>query len=97
MSRFDRFADIAERIVSSAGFFSACALLVVLWLPTILLVGSIDTWQLIINTITTIVTFLLVALLQNTQARSENATNARLRAIMDHLDIADPSHDEGTK
>jgi low affinity Fe/Cu permease len=97
MSRFDRFADIAERIVSSAGFFAGCVILVVVWAPTIFIVGSIDTWQLIINTVTTIVTFLLVALLQNTQARFENTTNVRLRAIMEHFGITDPSDDQGNK
>ena len=45
-------------------------LLVVIWAPSILLIHSISTWQLIINTLTTIITFLLVALLQNTQERS---------------------------
>jgi len=46
-------------------------LLVVVWAPTYLLVGNFDTYQLIINTPTTIITFPLVALLQNTQRRSE--------------------------
>ena len=56
-------------------------LLVALWLPSYFLLGSIDTWQLIINTITTIVTFLLVALFQNDQERFEEATNEKLNAI----------------
>ena len=42
---------------------------------------DIDTWQLIINTLTTIVTFLLVALLQNTQERSDSSTQQKLNAI----------------
>ena len=44
-----------------------------------------DTWQLIINTATTIVTFLLVALLQNTQQRADHATQHKLNAIADGL------------
>jgi low affinity Fe/Cu permease len=43
----------------------------------------VDTWQLIINTVTTIVTFLLVALLQNTQKRAEDAVQRKLNAIAD--------------
>jgi low affinity Fe/Cu permease len=43
----------------------------------------VDTWQLIINTVTTIVTFLLVALLQNTQKRAEEAVQRKLNAIAD--------------
>lgn len=41
-------------------------LLVALWLPSYFLLGKLNTWQLIINTLATIVTFLLVILLQNT-------------------------------
>ncbi len=42
---------------------------------------DIDTWQLIINTATTIVTFLMVALLQNTQTRSDQAVQHKLNAL----------------
>ena len=66
---FDRFAEKVAEIASRAWFFVFCVLLVVLWAPSTLFLGNIDTWQLIINTATTIITFLLVALLQNTQTR----------------------------
>lgn len=46
-------------------------MIVVFWAPSFFLLGTIDTWQLIINTVTTVVTFLLVALPQNTQKRSD--------------------------
>jgi hypothetical protein len=46
-----------------------CVVVVVIWTPTNRVIGSIDTWQLLINTLTTIVTFLIVALLQNGQPR----------------------------
>jgi hypothetical protein len=61
------------------------ALLVVLWAPSYLLLQSVDTWQLIINTVTTIVTFLLVALLQNTQKRSDDAVQHKLNALAEGL------------
>jgi low affinity Fe/Cu permease len=48
-------------------------LVVVLWVPTLWVLPSVDTWQLVINTVTTIITFLLVALLQNTQLRADQA------------------------
>ncbi|WP_306672647.1 MULTISPECIES: low affinity iron permease family protein [Rhodococcus] len=60
-------------------------LLVLVWAPSFLLLDNIDTWQLIINTVTTIVTFLLVALLQNTQKRSDDAIQHKLNAIADGL------------
>jgi low affinity Fe/Cu permease len=85
LSIFDRFATHAAVFVSRAWFFAACVLLVVLWAPSILLIGNIDTWQLIINTATTIITFLLVALLQNTQTRSATATQDKLNAIAEAM------------
>src|SRR3954465_11681285 len=94
--RFDRFADIIERNVSRGWFFAVCLLLVLLWLPSVFIMGSVDTWQLVINTLTTVITFLLVALLQNTQARFEDAVNARLQEILDKLGGAtDPVTDPG--
>jgi low affinity Fe/Cu permease len=82
---FDRFATLVARFTSRAWFFAFCVLLVVVWAPSILIFRDIDTWQLIINTLTTIVTFLLVALLQNTQERSDKATQDKLNAIADCL------------
>ncbi|WP_308283176.1 low affinity iron permease family protein [Pseudonocardia nigra] len=85
VSVFDRLATRANGFVSRAWFFSLCLLMVVLWAPSFLLIGNIDTWQLIINTLTTIVTFLLVALLQNTQKRADDAVQHKLNAIADGL------------
>ncbi len=82
---FDRFAGRSADWVSRAPFFTFCVLLVVIWAPSYFLVGNFDTYQLIINTPTTIITFLLVALLQNTQRRSEQAVQHKLDAIADGL------------
>ena len=82
--RFDVFAAWASGVVSRAPFFASCVLLVVIWVPTLFLL-DINTSQLLINTATTIITFLLVALLQNSQARSEKADNAKLNAVADGL------------
>ncbi|MRH90710.1 hypothetical protein GFY24_25265 [Nocardia sp. SYP-A9097] len=82
---FDRFATATSIQASKAGFFVACVLMVLLWVPTFLIMPSIDTWQLVINTATTIITFLLVALLQNTQSRADKAVQQKLNAIADAL------------
>jgi hypothetical protein len=84
LSLFDRFATAASMVVSRAWFFIGCVVLVLVWSPTFLVV-PLDTWQLIINTVTTIITFLLVALLQNTQKRSDDAVQQKLNAIADGL------------
>lgn len=85
VSLFDRFATRAATIVSKAWFFAACVLLVLIWAPLIFLGIPVDTWQLIINTATTIITFLLVALLQNTSARADAAVQAKLNAVAAYL------------
>lgn len=82
---FDRFAGGAALVASRATFFAFCALLIVVWVPTILILKSVDTWQLIINTCTTIITFLMVALLQNSQTRSDQAVQHKLNALADGL------------
>jgi Low affinity iron permease len=82
---FDEFAGWAAQIVGRAFFFTFCVALVVLWLPTIFVLHDIDTWQLVINTVTTIITFLMVALLENTHTRSDRALQHKLNAIADGL------------
>jgi low affinity Fe/Cu permease len=82
---FDRFAGRAAHVASRAPFFAFCLALVIIWAPSYFLLRNLDTWQLIINTATTIITFLMVALLQNTQTRNDMATQHKLNAIADGL------------
>lgn len=89
---FDRFAEHAAKFVSRAPFFSFCVLLVAVWAPSIVIIRDIDLWQLIINTATTIITFLMVALLENSSTRSDAAVQHKLNAIADGL--ADLMKDE---
>jgi low affinity Fe/Cu permease len=84
LSLFDRFATSTAAFVSKAWFFLACVLLVIIWAPTFAIL-PLDTWQLIINTVTTIITFLLVALLQNTEKRADDAVQQKLNAIANAL------------
>src|SRR5215471_5552538 len=85
VSVFDRFAEKAARFFSRPWFFAMCVLLVLIWAPSYFVIGNLDTWQLIINTATTIVTFLMVALLQNAQARADRSIQDKLNAIADGL------------
>ena len=82
---FDRFAGLSSMIASRAAFFTMCVILILVWAPTYFLIQNVDTWQLIINTVTTIITFLMVALLQNSQTRSDQAIQHKLNAIADGL------------
>jgi low affinity Fe/Cu permease len=67
--RFNRFSHRAARIVGHSYAFIAALCVVAVWLATGPLFGFSDTWQLIINTGTTIVTFLMVFVIQNSQNR----------------------------
>jgi low affinity Fe/Cu permease len=84
-SRFDHFAETSSDYVSRAAFFAACILVVLVWAPSYFVIRNFDTWQLIINTATTIITFLLVALLQNSGRRSDRAIHHKLDALADGL------------
>lgn len=79
-SVFDRFADVVARTTARAWFFVACVVLVAVWIPSIAWL-QVDTWQLVINTLTTIITFLLVGLMQNTGDRANRASQQKLNAL----------------
>ena len=68
-SQFTRFAKWTARTTGHPVAFIAAMLIIVVWAVTGPLFGFSDTWQLVINTGTTIVTFLMVFLIQNTQNR----------------------------
>jgi low affinity Fe/Cu permease len=82
-SLFDGFAEAASVFASHAAFFIGCVVLVLVWVPSYFVLGNLNTWQLVINTATTIVTFLLVALLQN--RRSDEAVHQKLDALTEGL------------
>jgi low affinity Fe/Cu permease len=80
-SIFDRFAEASSHFVSTGAFFGISVVLVLLWFPTILLMPSVDTWQLVLNTAVSVLAFWLVALLQNSERRSDLAAHRKLDAI----------------
>lgn len=71
-----------------AAFFTAGAL-ILLWAATGPIFGYSDTWQLVINTGTTIVTFLMVFLIQNTQNRDAEAMHIKLDELIRAIDHAE--------
>lgn len=85
ISMFDRFAQASSVFFARTPFFAFCVVLIVLWVPSYFLMRNADQWQLLIHTITTIITFLMVALLQNNEARSDLAVQGKLNAIADAL------------
>jgi low affinity Fe/Cu permease len=79
---FGHFAHEASRITGKPVAFLTALAVVLLWAATGPLFGFSDTWQLVINTGTTIVTFLMVFLIQNTQNRDTLAIQLKLAEII---------------
>jgi low affinity Fe/Cu permease len=80
--RFDRLATRAGRLAGSPWAFGLAVLVIVFWAVSGPFLHFSDTWQLIINTGTTLVTFLMVFLIQNTQNRTDDAINLKLDELL---------------
>ena len=85
---FHVFATRAANAVGNKWAFLAALLIIVLWLVSGPYFHYSDTWQLIINTGTTVVTFLVVFLIQNTQNRDARAIHLKLDEIIKSIDQA---------
>jgi low affinity Fe/Cu permease len=85
------FSDVAREVSCQLGtpyaFAAACGV-VILWAVVGPLFGFSDTWQLVINTGTTIVTFLMVFLVQHTQNRDARALHLKLDEVLRSIDAA---------
>jgi low affinity Fe/Cu permease len=79
---FARFARWVERQVGRSSTFVFAIAVVVLWAASGPVFGWSDTWQLVINTGTTIVTFLMVFVIQNTQSRDTQAMQLKLDELI---------------
>jgi low affinity Fe/Cu permease len=79
---FRIFARRSSMMLGSAWAFAGAVLVIVVWLITGPTFHFSDTWQLIINTATTVITFLMVFLIQNTQNRDAKAMHLKLDEII---------------
>jgi low affinity Fe/Cu permease len=80
-SVFTHFANRASRAAGHPATFAGAVLIILIWALSGPVFGYTDTWQLVINTSTTIITFLMVFLIQNT----ENRDSAALQLKLDEL------------
>ena len=81
-SPFTRFSRWTAHAVGHPAAFALAAATILIWLVSGPLFGFSDTWQLVINTGTTIITFLMVFLIQNTQNRDSAAIHIKLDEII---------------
>jgi len=85
---FGKFAASASGWLGSKWAFAGAGLIIVVWAAVGPIFHFSDTWQLVINTGTTIVTFLMVFLIQNTQNRDARAINLKLNELIRAIDKA---------
>jgi low affinity Fe/Cu permease len=81
-SWFSRFAKRTAHAAGLPSVFLVAVLIIVIWAASGPLFGFSDTWQLVINTGTTIITFLMVFLIQNTQNRDSEAMQLKLDELI---------------
>lgn len=86
---FTRFTTNVSTILGRPWVFVTALCLLIAWALSGPFLGFSDTWQLIVNTSTTIITFLTVFIIQNTQNRDNLAINIKLDAIMKKHNITD--------
>ena len=99
---FRKFAKYISDVAGTPQTFAAAILLIIIWGTTGPFYAFSDTWQLVINTGTTIITFLMVFLIQNTQNRDSEAMQLKLdelirvvrRARKGLIDVEDLSDEE---
>ncbi|HTK27596.1 MAG TPA: low affinity iron permease family protein [Pyrinomonadaceae bacterium] len=84
-SLFTRFSKMTSTVAGKPATFMLAVLIIVIWAVTGPLFKFSDTWQLVINTGTTIITFLMVFLIQNTQNRDALAVQLKLDELISSI------------
>jgi low affinity Fe/Cu permease len=79
---FRRFAHVTSNIVGSSWWFLLAVIVVVGWGIAGPIYHYSDTWQLVINTVSSVITFLMVFLIQNTQNRDSKAIQLKLNELL---------------
>ncbi|MCE0723635.1 MULTISPECIES: low affinity iron permease family protein [Legionella] len=85
---FQKFSDVVSKITGSVWAFLTALFLIFLWVISGPVFKFSDTWQLVINTGTTIVTFLMVFLIQHTQNRDTKIINLKLDELIKSIQAA---------
>lgn len=82
---FERLAHLCTKFAGSTAAFIISFLVIIVWLITGPIFGYSDTWQLVINTGTTIITFLMVFLIQRSQNKDSRAVHLKLNELVASL------------
>ncbi len=84
-SSFDRFVEAVYLKVSRPSFFFICVAIIVTWLVSAPLWADLKAWQYVIHTVASVITLLLLALLENAARRSEEASQEKLNVMAEAL------------
>jgi low affinity Fe/Cu permease len=84
-SPFERFVEAIQQRVSRAPFFFVCLFIVIAWLVSVPLWVDLKSWQVAIHTVTSVLSLLLLVLLENAGRRSEEAAQEKMNVIAEAL------------
>jgi low affinity Fe/Cu permease len=84
-SWFEEFVETAHKRVSRAPFFFVCVAIVAVWLASMPLFHTLDSWQVTIHTVASVMTLLLLVLLENASRRAEEAAQEKLNVLAEAL------------
>ena len=78
---FERFVEQAQQLVSRAPFFLICVCIIVAWAASLPLFGDVKTWMGLIHTVSSVLSLLLLVLLENSGRRAEEAAQEKLNVL----------------
>ena len=82
---FAKFSEATYERVSGPGFFAVCVAIVAAWAVSFPLFSSAKSWQVVIHTVGTVLTLLLLVLLENASKRAEEASQEKLNVLAEAL------------
>ena len=82
---FERFVEATHHVVSRAPFFGVCLAIVVVWLVSVPLWHDLKSWQVAIHTVSSVLSLLLLVLLENSSRRGEEAAQEKLNVLAEAL------------
>ncbi len=85
LSWFEQFVEKANKLVSEAPFFFVCVGVVVAWFVSVPLWADLKSWQVAIHTVSSVLTLLLLVLLENAGRRADEAAQEKLNVIAEAL------------
>ena len=82
---FEQFVERINAVVSHAPFFFVCLGIVVIWAVSLPLFADLKSWQVVIHTVTSVLSLLLLVLLENSGRRAEEAAQEKLNVLAEAL------------